>query len=88
MCFFFIVLILGNNTNVNVNEICDTLSKHNDNMREIYFSERKKLRAKSLRTLGRLTKLKSLALVSGTGFECDPEDSLEHLAAGCKNLER
>jgi hypothetical protein len=81
-------LYLSDNTNVNVNEICENLSRCNDHMREIYFSERKKLRAKSLRTLGRLTKLRSLALVSGTGFECDPEDSLEQIAAGCSKLER
>ncbi|EFA12376.2 F-box/LRR-repeat protein fbxl-1 [Tribolium castaneum] len=81
-------LHLSDNTNVNVNEICENLSRSNEQMRDIFFSERKKLRAKSLRTLGRLAKLRSLALVSGTGFECDPEDSLEQIAAGCSKLER
>lgn len=57
-------------------------------MNEIYFSEKKRLRAKSLRTLGRLTELRYLSLVSGTGFECDPEDSLEQIAHGCAKLEK
>lgn len=81
-------LNLFDNVNVNVNEICENLSKYNPNMTEIQLSERKKLKARSVKALARLTNLRRLELISGSGFDCDPEDSLEQLAAGCPFLER
>ncbi|XP_074039255.1 uncharacterized protein [Leptinotarsa decemlineata] len=81
-------LFLSNNINVNANEICEIMSKQNPEMMEVYFNERKKVRAKSLRTLARLTNLRKLVLKSSSGFECDPEDALELLAAGCSRLEK
>lgn len=71
-----------------MNEICENLSKYNPNMTEIQLSERKKLKARSVKALARLTNLRRLELISGSGFDCDPEDSLEQLAAGCPFLER
>ncbi|XP_056643277.1 uncharacterized protein LOC130449466 [Diorhabda sublineata] len=81
-------LHLSNNINVNPNEICELMSRENVNMKEIYLSERKMLKTKSLRTLARLTNLRKLEMISGPGFECNPEDSLELLAAGCTYLEK
>ncbi|CAH1155164.1 unnamed protein product [Phaedon cochleariae] len=80
-------LYLSNNVNVNANEICEIMSLHNAHMKEIHFSERKRVKSKSLRTLARLAHLQKLKLVSGPGFDCDPDDSLELLAAGCLHLE-
>ncbi|KAG5875385.1 hypothetical protein JTB14_023359 [Gonioctena quinquepunctata] len=76
-------LFLSNNVNVNPNEICEIMSKQNLDTKEIHFNERKRVKSKSLRTLARLTNLRKLVLKSGPGFECDPEDALELLAAGC-----
>lgn len=81
-CFFS-----ADNINVNANEICEILSKHNANMKELHFSERKRVKSKSLKTLARLTNLKKLELISGPGFDSDPEDALEQLSAGCPFLE-
>lgn len=72
---------------MNANEICEILSKHNVNMKELHFSERKRVKSKSLKTLARLTNLRKLELISGPGFDSDPEDALEQLAAGCPFLE-
>ncbi|KAJ8919195.1 hypothetical protein NQ315_012183 [Exocentrus adspersus] len=78
---------LSNNINVNANEICEVMSKCNPLVKEIHFSERKRVKSKSLRTLARLTNLRKLELISGPGFDSDPEDALEQLAAGCPQLE-
>ncbi|KAJ8983908.1 hypothetical protein NQ317_006712 [Molorchus minor] len=75
--------IVSNNINVNANEICEIMSKYNPLMKEIHFSERKRVKSKSLRTLARLTNLRKLELISGPGFDSDPDDALEQLAAGC-----
>lgn len=64
------------------------MSQHNYHMEKIHLSERKRVKSKSLRLLGRMTKLKSLELISGPGVKSDPEDALEKIAAGCQNLER
>ncbi|XP_018574698.1 uncharacterized protein LOC108913606 isoform X2 [Anoplophora glabripennis] len=79
---------LSNNVNVNANEICEVMSKYNLLVKEIHFSERKRVKSKSLRTLARLTNLRKLELISGPGFDSDPEDALEQLAAGCPQLEK
>lgn len=72
---------------MNANEICEILSVNNPNMKELHFSERKRIKSKSLKTLARLTNLRKLELISGPGFDSDPEDALEQLAAGCPFLE-
>lgn len=73
---------------MNANEICEVMSKYNLLVKEIHFSERKRVKSKSLRTLARLTNLRKLELISGPGFDSDPEDALEQLAAGCPQLEK
>lgn len=73
---------------MNVNEICENMSKFNKEIVELHLSERKKLKSKSIRTLARLTNLRVLELISATGFESDPEDCMEQLAAGCPKLEK
>lgn len=72
---------------VNVNEICETLSQHNYSLEEVHFCEKKKVRAKGLKALGRCSQLRVLELIGGP-LQCDPEDSLEMLAAGCPYLEK
>lgn len=72
---------------MNVNEICDTLSKHNYALEEVHFCEKKKVRAKGLKALARCSNLRVLELMGGP-LQCDPEDSLEQLAAGCPRLEK
>ncbi|XP_072375815.1 uncharacterized protein [Diabrotica undecimpunctata] len=83
-----VYLHLSNNVNVNPNEVCEMMSMENLGLKEIHLSERKTLKAKSLRTLARLTNLRKLELMSCAGFDCNPEDSLELLAAGCTYLEK
>ncbi|CAH1112291.1 unnamed protein product [Psylliodes chrysocephalus] len=81
-------LYLSNNINVNPNELCEVMSRQSYDIKDIHINERKRLRARSLKTLSRLTNLRKLSIISEAGFDCNPEDSFELLAAGCSFLEK
>lgn len=80
-------LYLASNEKVNIVEVCQTLAKYNKLIEELEICESKKAKAKGLRALAQCSNLKILELTNGP-FHCDPEDSLEQLAAGCPLLEK
>ncbi|CAG9863973.1 unnamed protein product [Phyllotreta striolata] len=80
-------LYLRNNVNINLNELIEIITEQLYNIKELHINENKQLRSKSLKLLSRLKNLKKLSLISNEGFICNPEDSLEFLAAGCPHLE-
>ncbi|KRT80154.1 hypothetical protein AMK59_7574 [Oryctes borbonicus] len=79
--------ISSENSNLNANEICESLAQYNPHIEEVHMDEKRRVRAKGIKALSRCPKLRTLELVGGA-FHCDPEDSLQHLAAGCPILER
>ncbi|GJQ81663.1 hypothetical protein Trydic_g8541 [Trypoxylus dichotomus] len=78
---------LSDNSNINANEVCETLASCNPHIQEVHIGEKRRVRAKGVKSLSRCSKLRILELEGGP-FQCDPEDSLQHLAAGCPLLER
>ncbi|KAF5287688.1 hypothetical protein FQA39_LY15788 [Lamprigera yunnana] len=81
------VLTLLDNINLYVNGIAEIIGEYNRNIEEIHFSEKRRVRAKGMRSFARCNKLKVLKLTGGP-YQCDPEDSLQQMAAGCPLLER
>lgn len=81
------VLSLLDNINLYENGIAEVVGEHNRSIEEINFSEKRRIRAKGVKALARCNKLKTLKLTGGP-YQCDPEDSLQQLAAGCPLLER
>ncbi|CAH0556100.1 unnamed protein product [Brassicogethes aeneus] len=79
---------LADNTNVNVDQVCETMSQHCLLVTSIYLSERKKIKTKSLKTLKSLSNLRSLELICISKSKFDLEDTLEQLAAGCPKLQK
>ncbi|KAF2884332.1 hypothetical protein ILUMI_21851 [Ignelater luminosus] len=81
------IISLFDNINLYVNGIAETIGEYNRNIEELYFCEKRRVRAKGMRALARCNKLKVLELTGGP-YQCDPEDSLQQMAAGCSLLER
>lgn len=79
--------VLGDNTNLNGNDVCENLAIYNPQIEEVHIAEKRRVRTKGLKALARCPKLRILELEGGP-FQCDPEDSLEQLAVGCPLLER
>lgn len=84
---FHIIIVLSADNNLNVNTIAETIGEHNRNIEEIYFSEKQGVNAKGMKTFARCNKLRILEITGGP-YQCDPEDSLQYIAAGCPLLER
>ena len=80
-------MLLADNSNLNVNDICENMAQYSSTIEEVHFCERRRVRAKGLKALARCSKLRVLELIGGP-LQCDPEDSLQQLAAGCPLLER
>lgn len=80
-------IILLDNINIYENGIAEIIGQYNRNIEEIHFCEKRRVRAKGMRAIARCNKLKVLKLTGGP-YQCDPEDSLQQMAAGCPLLER
>ncbi|XP_022905918.2 F-box/LRR-repeat protein 20-like [Onthophagus taurus] len=80
-------LYLSSNSHVMASEVCESLAKYNINLENLHLAERTAVRPKGFRSLGRCFKLKSLEMSAGL-HHSDPEDALEHIAAGCPRLEK
>jgi len=81
------IISLLDNINLYVNGIAETMGEYNRNIEEIYFCEKRRVRAKGMKAFARCNKLRILELTGGP-FQCDPEDSLQQMAAGCPLLEK
>ncbi|KAB0798668.1 hypothetical protein PPYR_09661 [Photinus pyralis] len=78
---------LCDNINLYVNGIAEVIGEYNQNVEKVKFCENRHMRAKGLKGLARCNKLRILELTGGP-YHCDPEDSLQQMAAGCPLLER
>ncbi|XP_018321878.1 F-box/LRR-repeat protein 4-like [Agrilus planipennis] len=81
------ILSLTDTTNLQTNTIADIIGNYNPQMEKLYICEKRKVRAKGLRSIAKCPNLRVLELTGGP-FHCDPEDSLQQLAAGCTKLEK